>query len=202
MFRRSTRIRGALSAIALLCTVAASGADYTLDAEGSNVHFTVPLMAVSKVTGKFMKYDVSIDVGKKPDLSQARVTAVIQMGSVDTGNDSWDAKLKTPAFFDAARYPQIKFESRRVRKAADGWEAVGPLTLHGVTKEITLPFTIKGTWDGPKPDAHIGIHAAFTFDRREYGMAWAGNAEAKAVGNMVTVDIALLAKRAAPAPRK
>jgi polyisoprenoid-binding protein YceI len=176
---------------------AASAAEYTLDVEHCNVQFSVPLMAVSKVTGKFMKYDVKLVAGKARDLSQASVTAVIQMGSVDTGNDAWDAKLKTPAFFDAGKYPEIRFQSRRVRKVRDRWEAVGPLTLHGVTREITLPFTIQGRFDEPGAAEHLGIHAAFSFDRRDYGMAWTGNTEAKAVGNKVAVDIALLAARIA-----
>ncbi len=180
---------------------ALSAAEYAIEESGSDVQFSVPLFAVSKVTGKFMKYDVRIDAGKNPDLSQAKVTAVIAMGSVDTGNDSWDAKLKTPAFFDAAKHPDIRFASRRVRKTGKGWEADGTLSLHGAQKEITLPFAIQGRFDGPNADEHLGIHAKFTFDRREYGMAWSGNAEAKAVGNNVTVEITLLARRLPP-PRK
>ena len=180
---------------ALAAAPPAWAAEYALDTERSNVHFSVPLMAVSKVTGKFMKYDVKLAAGKNPDLSQASVTAVIQMGSVDTGNNAWDAKLKTPAFFDAGKYPEIRFQSRRVRRVGGRWEAIGPLTLHGVTREITLPFTIEGRFDEPDAAEHLGIHAAFSFDRRDYGMAWAGNTEAKAVGNKVTVNIALLAAR-------
>ncbi len=174
---------------------ALSAAEYTIEPDGSNVQFSVPVMAVSKVTGKFMRYDVRINAGKARDLSQAKVAAVIEIASVDTGSDSWDAKLRTPAFFDAQKYPEIRFESRRVRKTGKGWEATGNLTLHGVTKPIMLPFTIQGRFDGPQADEHVGIHATFNFDRRDYGMAWAGNSEAKVVGNKVTVDIALLARK-------
>jgi len=188
------RLAGAAAA---LCVAAASAtaAEYALDAEHSNVQFSVPVLAVSKVTGKFMRYDVKMSAGKAKDLSQAKVVATIETASVATGSDSWDGKLRTPAFFDAAKYPEIRFESRRVRKVKGRWEAVGPLTIHGVTKEITLPFEIRGRFDGPHPDDRIGIHATFSFDRREFGMAWTGNAEAKVVGNTVTVDIALLATR-------
>jgi polyisoprenoid-binding protein YceI len=185
-------------AAALLFSAVASplrAAEYAIEPGASNVQFSVPIMAVSKVTGKFMRYDVKINAGKARDLSQARVTAVIEVASVDTGSDSWDGKLRTPAFFDAPKYPEIRFHSRRVRKAGRTWEAVGPLTFPGVTKEITLPFTIQGRFDGPQADAHVGIHATFTFDRRDFGMAWAGNPEARAVGNEVTVDIALLGTR-------
>lgn len=189
-------MRRGLLAAAFFCASAVSfAAEYAIDLARSNVQFSVPLMVVSKVSGKFMTYDVKIAAGKTPDLAGAKVTAVIRMASVDTGNDAWDAKLKTPAFFDAAKYPEIRFESRTVRKVGDKWEAVGPLKLHGVTREITLPFTIEGHFEDQNADEHLGVHASFQFDRRQYGMAWTGNTEATAVGNLVTVEITLLANR-------
>lgn len=194
-----------LLANSLMVPGALPAAEYAIDPDHSNVQFSVPVLGVSKVTGKFMRYDVKIAAGKTRDLSQASATAVIEIASVDTGSDTWDAKLRTPAFFDAQKYPEIKFQSRKVRKVGAKWEALGPLTLHGVTKDITLPFAIQGKFEGPKPDDVLGIHATFTFDRREFGMAWEGNPEAKVVGNKVTVDIALAAKRvaaAAPTPKK
>jgi polyisoprenoid-binding protein YceI len=188
--------RYALLAAALgVSSVLSAAPDYDAVEEQSNIHFSVPLMAVSKVTGKFLDYEVWLDAGDNPDLSRATAKAVIDVGSVDTGNDSWDAKLKKPEWFDAGKYPKIRFESTKVRRVGNGWEADGHLTLHGVTKPITLPFTFQGKFDGPNPDEHIGIHATFKFDRRDYEMAWAGNAEAKAVGHVVTVEITILAKR-------
>ena len=201
----TSRIAAGVGAAVLAAATAMSAAEYTIVPDGSNVQFSVPVMAVSKVTGKFMRYDVKINAGKARDLSQAKVTAVIEIASVDTGSDSWDAKLRTPAFFDAQKYPEIRFQSRRVKSVKGRWEAVGPLTLHGVTKEITLPFSIQGKFSGPKPDDVLGVHATFTFDRREFGMAWENNSEATVVGNKVTVDITLAAKRVvAPktAPKK
>ena len=179
----------------LLAAGAVDAAQYEIAPEGSNVQFSVPVFGVSRVTGKFMRYDVEIDAGKKADLSQAKVVAVIETASVDTGSDSWDGKLRSPAWFDAPRYPEVRFESRRVHKSGKAWEAAGTLTIHGVAKEITLPFAIEGRFSGAKPDDRIGIHATFAFDRREFGMAWANNPEAKVAGNKVTVDISLLARR-------
>jgi polyisoprenoid-binding protein YceI len=190
--------RAAASAAFVAAAAALSAAEYVLDVDHSNVQFSVPLLAVSKVTGKFMRYDVKLSAGKARDLSQAKVTAVIETASIATGSDSWDAKLRTPGYFDAQKYPEIRFESRRVRKGKGRWEAVGALSIHGVTREITLPFEIKGRFDGPHPDDRIGISATFSFDRREFGMAWDNNPEAKVVGTRVTVDITLLATRAAP----
>jgi polyisoprenoid-binding protein YceI len=180
----------------------ARAAQYEISPDGSNVQFSVPVFGVSKVTGKLMRYDVRIEAGKKTDLSQAKVVAVIETASVDTGSDSWDGKLRSPAWFDAQKYPEIRFESRRVKKSGKGWEASGPLTIHGVTKEIALPFSIEGGFAGQHPDDRIGIHAAFAFDRREFGMAWKENPEAKVAGNKVTVDISLLARRVAAPAKK
>ena len=193
------RFRGrfllALPAAFVLASPLYAAPDYDAVEDQSNIHFSVPLMAVSKVSGKFMDYEVWLDAGDKPDLSRATAKAEIKIASIDTGNDSWDAKLRNPDWFDAGKYPKIRFESTRVRNMGKSWEAVGKLTMHGVTKEITLPFTFEGRFDGPNPDEHVGIHATFKFDRRDYGMAWTGNAEAKAVGNMVTVEITILARR-------
>ena len=192
-----------LLANSLMVPGALPAAEYAIDPDHSNVQFSVPVLGVSKITGKFMRYDVKIAAGKTRDLSQASATAVIEIASVDTGSDNWDAKLRTPAFFDAQKYPEIRFQSRKVRKVGAKWEALGPLTLHGVTKDITLPFAIQGKFEGLKPDDVLGIHATFTFDRREFGMAWEGNPEARVVGNKVTVDISLAATRvAAPALKK
>jgi polyisoprenoid-binding protein YceI len=188
------RLAGAAAAL-ILAAAQATAAEYTLDVEHSNVQFTVPVLGVSKITAKFMRFDVKMSAGKARDLSQAKVVAVIETSSIATGSDSWDARLRAPAFLDVQKYPEIRFESRRVRKVKGRWEAVGPLTIHGVTKEITLPFEIRGRFDGTHPDERLGIHATFSFDRREFGMAWTGNPEAKVAGNTVTVDISLLATR-------
>ena len=87
--------------------------------------------------------------------------------------------------------------SSRVRRVGDQWEAAGKLTLHGVTKEITLPFKFEGHFNGPQRRRAHRDPRDFKFDRRDYGMAWADNTEAKAVGNIVTVEITILAKRVA-----
>jgi polyisoprenoid-binding protein YceI len=192
---RKTMFRAAAAATLFAVAAALSAAQYALDVDHSNVQFSVPLLAVSKVTGKFMRYDVNLTAGKARDLSQAKVIAVIETASIATGSDSWDGKLRTPAFFDAQKYPEIRFESKRVRKVKGKWEAVGALSIHGVSREITLPFEIKGRFEDPHPDDRIGISAKFAFDRRQFGMAWDNNPEAKVVGNTVTVDISLLATR-------
>ncbi len=194
--RKTLRLAGAAAGLLLLAT-ALRAADYTLDVDHSNVQFSVPVLGVSKITAKFMRYDVKMSAGKARDLSQAKVVAVIETSSIATGSDSWDARLRAPAFLDVQKYPEIRFESRRIHRMKGRWEALGPLSIHGVTKEITLPFEIRGRFDGPHPDERLGIHATISVDRREFGMAWTANPEAKVAGNTVTVDISLVATRIA-----
>ena len=94
-------------------------------------------MGVSKVKGTFPDYDITLHAGKARDLSQASVTAVIRMASVHTSKPDWDTKLRSPDWFDTAQYPEIRFRSRSVRTAGDHWEATGPITLHGVTRDAS-----------------------------------------------------------------
>ena len=186
-----------LCALAILAVApAARAADYALDVvEQSNIHFSMHVMAVSKITGKFMKYDLALGAGDKPDLSRASAIAVIETASIDTGNDSWDAKL-SPGL---VRRREVPGDPVRELPGAEGRRPLGscrPHPLDGVTKEITLPFRFEGRFE-VRTDEHIGIHATLKFDRRDYGMAWADNAEANVVGHIVTVEITILAKRVA-----
>ncbi len=190
-------LRCAAASGLFLVAAALPAAEYAVDVEHSTVQFSVPVLGVSKITGKFTRFDVKMAAGKAHDLSQARAVAVLETSSVATGSEAWDGRLRAPAFFDVQKYPEVRFESRRVRKVKGRWEASGPLSMHGVTREITLPFEIRGRFDGPHPDEHLGVQATFTFDRREFGMGWEDNPEAKLVGNKVTVDISLLATRVA-----
>ena len=132
----SRLVLGVAAVLPLLAAsvTALSAAEYAIDPGASNVQFSVPVMAVSKVTGKFMRYDVKIAAGRARDLSQAKVTAVIEMASVDTGSDTWDGKLRTPAFFDAAKYPEIRFESKRVRKSGARWRTSGSSTSRPIPR--------------------------------------------------------------------
>jgi polyisoprenoid-binding protein YceI len=195
--RPTLRFAGSAAAGFLLLAGALRAADYALDAEHSNVQFSVPVLGVSKITAKFMRYDVKMSIGKARDLSQAKVVAVIETSSIATGSDSWDARLRAPAFLDVQKYPEIRFESRRILRGKGRWEALGPLTIHGVTREIRLPFEIHGRFDGSHPDERLGIHTTISVDRREFGMAWTGNPEGKIAGNTVSVEISLLATRVA-----
>ena len=193
-----------LAAAVLVVSVASSlwATDYKLDQNHSTVGFSVPIMGgLSKVTGKFADFRVTLS-GDETDMSKGSVSAVIKTASIDTGIADRDADLRSKGFFDAATNPEISFQSRTIRKASDRWEAIGPLTMHGVTKEIVLPFWVAGRFQASPDDKQplIGIRASLDLDRRDWGIRWEHNALATFVGDVVTVDIALLVRAVTAKP--
>jgi polyisoprenoid-binding protein YceI len=187
-----------LAAAVLVISAASSlwAADYKPDKNHSTIGFSVPIMGgLSRVTGKFTDFQVTLS-GDETDLSKGSVAALIKTASIDTGIADRDADLKSKGFFDAPTNPEISFQSRRIRKAGDHWEAIGPLTMHGVTKEIVLPFWIAGRFQASPDDKRplIGIRASLDLDRRDWGIRWEHSALATFVGDVVTVEIALLVR--------
>jgi polyisoprenoid-binding protein YceI len=93
---------------------------------------------------------------------------------VDTGVANRDAHLKTPDFFDVAKFPTMTFKSTKVEKGGDGYSVTGDLTLHGVTKSVVLALE---TPDKAQTDAkgatHRGFTARTTINRKDFGLLWA-----------------------------
>ena len=86
---------------------------------------------------------------------------------------SRDKHLRSPDFFDSSKYPEITFESSKITKAGENTYAVtGELTLHGVTKVVTLPVTYLGEMAGPRGGVKAGFEISTTIDRKEFGISW------------------------------
>jgi polyisoprenoid-binding protein YceI len=115
------------------------------------------------------------------------VEANIKVASIDTGIPDRDKDLRSSQFFDADKFPSITFSSSRLEKRANQLVAVGTLTMHGVSQEISLPITITGSFKNSR-----GFAARTTLNRRNYGMNWKHNAVANFVGNDIEVEIELL----------
>ena len=82
------------------------------------------------------------------DITKSSVNVTIKTASINTDNEKRDAHLRNADFFDAAKYPEITFKSKRVVKEKNGFVAVGDLTMRAVTREISLPFEILGKVKG------------------------------------------------------
>jgi polyisoprenoid-binding protein YceI len=190
---------GAAAALA-----AASPADVPpreiLDVEPNHttIGFAVDIAGgMTRVTGKFTRFDVRIVLD--PDPAASSVDARIDTASVDTGIADRDAHLRGPDFFDAARYPQIRFTSRRIEKRGEGWVAAGTLDLHGHAEEMEVPFRVTGLQrdDG---GSRLGVAAALPLDRQRFGVGsgWHHTAIPNFIADRVDVEIFLWTKTGRP----
>lgn len=150
---------------------AAYSAAYTIDTAHSTLGFAVKHLQVSTVRGGFTDYkgEISFDPS---DLSTFKAEVTIQATSINTRNDGRDEHLRKPDFFDVANFPTITFTSSRIAETADGYSILGDLTMHGVTKTISIPVTISGPVDNPFGGTAIGIEGKTVINRRDFDISW------------------------------
>ena len=192
-----------LSLIVLGCLSMAAPAQtpvkYAVDAAHSNVGFTIPILnGVSKVRGKFSDFTVTVDYDDA-DVTRSSVSATIKTASVDTGIEARDKHLRTPDFFDAEKFPEITFQSTKIVKTGKGFEATGNFTLHGVTKEIVIPFTENGTFVNESNKTTLrGFTGTVILNRRDFGMLYKHATIPNWVGDEVQVDLTVLMRTQPP----
>jgi polyisoprenoid-binding protein YceI len=173
---------------ALLVTATAQALDtYKVDPAHSSIGFSVDHMVIDTVHGRFRQFDGSITVDPENGNALKQATATIQAKSIDTDVEKRDNHLRSPDFFDAEKYPTITFESTGV----DGQTLTGKFTLHGVTKEISLPIKIKGPIKDPMGNTHLSLEANTKLNRKDYGLTWNKILEAGGlmVGEEITIQI-------------
>jgi polyisoprenoid-binding protein YceI len=143
---------------------------YDFDDAHSLVRFTVQLAGLTGVEGRFVDTNATINYDEA-DLTKSSVTALIRTASIDTGEKERDDHLRTPDFFDAENFPIIRFQSKRIEKHDSNWMAAGELTIHGVTREIELPFQwVQKKHTDPFGNDRIGFEAHMTLKRSDYGI--------------------------------
>ena len=196
---RKTLIHALALALALPALAFAEPVVYKVDPDHSAVSFTVRHF-VSNVPGRFRDFDGVIKYDKQnPAASSVEFT--IQAASIDTDNDDRDTHLKSADFFDAQTYPTLTFSSTSVKaKDADTLEVTGDLTLHGVTKRVTVPVEVLGTMATPRGEK-AGFETSFTVNRKDYGVVWNRvlDAGGTVLGEDVKINIAIEADRQQPA---
>lgn len=179
--------------IALLMLVFAGAvlaADYDIDKSHTNIGFKVRHMVISKVNGNFSDYSGQISFDPNAP-KKSSISVTIRVASISTENEKRDAHLKSPDFFDAAKYPTITFVSKSVKKTADKkYVAVGELTIRGVTKTFELPFEVTGMVKDPWGNERMGIMASTTINRQDFGVSW--NKTLDAGGVVVSDDVEII----------
>jgi len=144
-----------LIAVALFSTAAFAQGTWKSDKMHSKLQFTITHLAVSDVDGEFRDFTVTINT-TKPDFSDAKFELTANAASVNTAVDARDNHLKSAEFFDVANYPALTFVSTGIKKTSENhYKLSGDLTLHGVTKPVTMDLWYRGTITSPqgKPDA-------------------------------------------------
>ncbi|GAB3705099.1 YceI family protein [Spirosoma flavus] len=163
----------------MLLTFSTSYAQWALDKAHAKVGFTVTHMMLAEVDGHFKTFESKI-TSAKPDLSDAVFEFSTDVNSIDTGNERRDGDLKGEKWFDAAKYPNLTFKSTSFKKVADNkYKIMGDLTMHGVTKPVTLDATMMGPKqmqgrDGKPGPEKVGLKATGTVKRTDFGIGGSG----------------------------
>lgn len=163
---------------------------WDIDSSHSSVGFVAKHLVVAKVRGHFKRYQATLVIDDE-EVSKSRVDVTIDVDSIDTDVEQRDAHLKSADFFDAAKFPQLHFVSKSVRKNADGsLVVVGDLTIRGTTKAAVLRVVgPSAEFKDPQGNPHIAFSAATEIDRFDYGLKWDKKIESG--GYVVSPDIAI-----------
>jgi polyisoprenoid-binding protein YceI len=146
-------------------------ARYDVDPDHSIVGFEVPHLVISKTTGRFLDYKGFVIMD--PDAKEFKtIEAVIQTESIDTNHKKRNEHLRSPDFFNVAKYPTMTYKMKRYTKSGETYTAVGDLTLLGVTKEVTLVGTFNGVATDGSGNTRSGFTAEGTINRKDFGMTW------------------------------
>jgi polyisoprenoid-binding protein YceI len=167
---KRTFVSAVTLALALPALALAEPVTYKVDADHSGVNFSIRHF-VSNVPGLFKDYDGTI-VYDKDNPAASKVEFTIKAASIDTGNADRDKHLRGTDFFDVEKFPTMTFTSTGVKaQDKDTLEVTGDLTMHGVTKRVTLPVEFLGTAKTPNGEK-AGFETNFTVNRKDYGIVW------------------------------
>jgi polyisoprenoid-binding protein YceI len=150
----------------------------------SGVGFAVRHMGVTPFRGAFKQFEASLAGG--------RLVGTARVESISTEDENLTGHLLSPEFFDAERYPELRFEADGIRREGDAIKVAGELTLKGVTRSVELSGDITGPVTDPYGGSRIGLELETTIDRTEFGIDW--NARLPSGGALLADDVKLTAQ--------
>ncbi len=165
---------------------------WAVDKNHSTIGFTIDHMVISEVDGKFDDFEGSL-TASKDDLTDAKITFTAKTASINTGVDRRDGHLRSGDFFDVEKFPEMTFTSKSFKKISDGkYLMSGDLSMHGITKSVSLDVKFNGTVDTGK-GMKAGFKVSGVINRKDWGLTWNNVIESGgvAVGEEVTLDIKL-----------
>lgn len=155
-----------------MSTMAFAQTNWKLDNSHSNVKFAVEHLAVSETEGNFKSFDGTL-VSKNADFTDADITFTVDIKSINTDNEMRDKHLQGDDFFNAEKYPQMKFKSSSFKKVSGNkYILEGDLTIRDVTKKVKFDVVYRGTQKDPYGNTKAGFKATGSIKRMEYGLKW------------------------------
>lgn len=152
-------------------TAAAPPEVWVVDKAHSSVSFKIRRL-MTNVSGDFRDFDAVVQINRA-EPARSSVELTIKAASIDTREADRDEHLRSPDFFEVTKYPTITFKSTSVaRKSESHFEVTGDLTMHGVTKRITLPVDFLGFQPDPRGNETAGFATETTLDRQNYNITW------------------------------
>jgi polyisoprenoid-binding protein YceI len=145
---------------------------WRIDPNHTNVEFTVKHMMFTTVHGRFTEVDGTVHYDEA-DSARSTLEVSIKAASIDTRSPDRDTHLRSQDFFDVDKYPTITFRSTRIQSTGGkGLRIAGDLTIHGVTRPVTLEATEEGRGKDPWGGDRAGFSATTTIDRHDFGLKW------------------------------
>ncbi|HVS29870.1 MAG TPA: YceI family protein [Thermoanaerobaculia bacterium] len=162
----------ALATIALAATTVFAAETFNIDRSHSSATFKIRHL-MSNVTGNFGEFKGMIAIDREKPASSS-VEFTINPASINTGAEDRDKHLRSADFFDVEKHPEITFKSTRVASSGtkDLYNVTGNFTMHGVTREITLPVQFLGFGKDPWGNERAGFEIDTALDRKDYGITW------------------------------
>jgi polyisoprenoid-binding protein YceI len=196
-FLLGAALAGAASMLPGNAALAADAPEWSVDPAKSSIAFTGRQMGVPS-TGKFKTFTATVKFD--PDnLAASAVEVVVNVASADSGNPDIDKELTQPKWFDAARFPTVRFATTafRAKDAGKGeYEAVARLTIRDVTEEVVLPFKLEiGTDPADAGQLLARVAGALTISRTKFGVGRDEWRDTNIVGDEVGLQIEVLARR-------
>ena len=167
---------------------------YVVDPAKSTLQFTF-LQAGAKNQGHFTRFPVTFDFSPE-SLAASRLEVTVQMSSFTTGDQERDETLRGDDLLAVSKYPQAQFTATQITKTANGFEALGKLTLRGTTRDLRVPFTFRTATENGTTVGYM--NGRTTVRRLDFGVGQGDWKATDQVGNDVEVAFALRLTAAAP----
>jgi polyisoprenoid-binding protein YceI len=164
---------------------------WALDPTHSEIHFKVKHLMITTVTGSFASFTAAAETDNE-DFSNAAISFSADTASISTGNEQRDVHVKSADFFDVEKYPALSFVSTSYQKAGDDYTLTGDLTMHGVTKPVSLAVEFGGVAKDPWGNVKAGFTLSGKINRKDFDLSW--NAATETGGLLLSEEVKILAE--------